>query len=102
MVRSEIHGPSGTEILCNRGLRFHYSPRPQVLNHSSNVQPLSKAALDTNIGRGQVIFKMHRRELLIIGSPASHQSSLAPWRPDAELNRTGKCLRVLIAFGERT
>jgi hypothetical protein len=53
-----------------------------------DIQPLPKAALNAYIGRGQVILEVHRRELLIVGSPSNHQGSLSPWRANAKINRS--------------
>ena len=86
MVGHEINSSGRAQVLRNSGVHSHHAPCAQVFGNRSDVEPLTEAAIDAEIGSGQVIFKMHRRELLIARPPACYQGSLSPWRTYAKVD----------------
>src|SRR5580700_11737116 len=91
-----------TKRLGNRPIVFLYAPRPQVLRKNFEAKPLGDFAFDARVGRGKINLASNRKKLVIASSPSSHESCLAPWPPDAKVDRCRQSARTQVAFRKRS
>src|SRR5579863_6063491 len=91
-----------TKRLRNRPIVFLYAPRSQVLRKNLEGKPLGDFAFDARIGGGEINLASNRKKLFIASSPSGDKSRLAPWPPDAEVDRSRQSARTQVAFCERS
>src|SRR5580698_3309070 len=91
-----------TQCLGNRPIVFLHAPRSQVLRKNSEAKPLGDFAFDARVGGGEINLASNRKKLFIASSPASDKSRLAPWPPDAEVDRSRQGARTQVAFSKRS
>src|ERR1700741_547772 len=85
----EVDHAGGAQVLGDGGAGVEDAPGTDVLKQGADVDTWTEAALQPDVGGGELVLVVLRVELLVVVSPAGDERGFAPRRADAEVEPRG-------------